>query len=227
MRKLLLTLGLALLAVLVWFGIWYAMMADDVARVKATLTYHNEQFRDKRSTVNLKYDAVYATGFPFKFMVAVDRPTLSMVDGDESFAASFRHVTLELTDKTLWTYRVNLPATVEALYAKNGNAPEHYTSTADQMPGVLLSAQDGKKRCGPMVGTRCVALSPDAPLVSFALSLPASINLTMNLNGESRAANFPLPPLNVPIFQPIPEDVMWPLQLFVGIHREALVFKTK
>ena len=32
--------------------------------------------------------------------------------------------------------------------------------------------------------------------------------------------------INVPIFQPIPADMSLPLEIFVGMLREALVFKT-
>jgi hypothetical protein len=226
MRKVLRVVTLVFVAFFLWVAAWYAMMADDVARVKATLAYHNEQFRQKRSTVNLKYDAVYATGFPFAFKVAIDRPTLSMVDGDESFAASFRHLTLERVDRRFWTYRVNLPLTIEALYAKSGSAPEHYISNVDQVPDVLLSAQDDKSRCGFGTDKVCQPLGSQLPLISILLRLPKSLNVTMALNGESRTANFPIPSLNAPVFQTVPEDVAWPLQLFVGVHREALVFKT-
>jgi hypothetical protein len=218
----------AVVLTLAWFGVWYAMLAGDVARVKASLAYHNEAFRATKSTVNFKADAVYPTGFPFRFAVGIDRPTLSMVDGDESFSVSFARVTLTPLDAAQGTYRLNLPAEVEALYAKNGQAPEHYFVTADMVPQVQLSARDAKARCGPMTGTPCPEVAADAVLASFALGLPKTITLTMTLNGASRAAAFPLSPIaiNVPVFQPIPADVSWSLQLFVGVLREALVHKT-
>lgn len=213
---------------ILWLAAWYSMMAADVARVKASIAHHYQRLRELDPTISLKADAVYATGFPFRFEVAVERPTLSTVSTDETFSVSFPKVTLTKTDSGQGRYRVNLPNMVEALYAQNGKVPEHYTVTADVLPKVALSAMDSKTRCGPMMGARCADVSDDAPLISYALGLPKSITLHMTLGNESRDARFDLLPIdfNVPVFQPIPQKMSWPLELFVRVLREALVFKT-
>jgi len=227
MRHILKIIGIIFAITLLWLAVWMGIMRADVAQVKASILHHNEAFRTANPYVNFKADDVHATGFPFAFQVAMVRPTLSMVDGDESFSLSFARVLLTLTDAGQGRYRVELPREVEALYGKNGAAPEHYVVVADVVPQLALSAADSKKPCGPMVGKACVDVAADAPIISYAVGFPPSINLTMTLNGENRVANFPLPPIPVPVFQPIPSQVAGGLQLFVGVLREALVFKTK
>lgn len=227
MRSLLIIFGAIIGLIALWLVVWMLLMRADVARVEASIKYHNEAFRTANAFVNFKADDVHATGFPFRFQVAVVRPTLSMVDGDESFSVSFARVLLTPTDAGQGRYRVELPREVEALYAKSGASPEHYFVNADVVPQLNLSAADGKTRCGPMAGTRCVDVAADAPLMSYAVGFPPSITLTMTLNGESRTANFKLPSIPVPIFQPIPTRVAGSLQIFVGVLREALVFKTQ
>jgi hypothetical protein len=216
--------ALVVVLTLAWFGVWYAMLAGDVARVKASLAYHNEAMRERSATVNLKFDAVYATGFPFRFAIGVDRATLSMIDGDESYAISIPRLTLEPTDASDGRYRVVLPDAIEALYAKSGAAPEHYTVRANPLPELALSARPARDRCGPMTGKTCAAVASDAPLVSYAVGLPSSITLTMTLGQESRDAAFPLMAISVPFFQDIPADMRYPLEMFVRVLREALVY---
>lgn len=202
-------------------------MAADVARVKASIDYHYQQLRSQSRIMSFEADSVAASGFPFAFNIRVVRATLSMVDGDETFAVSIPALTMASSDSGQGIYRVMLPSAMEALYAKNGSAPEHYVVTADEMPKLNLSAADASKPCGPIVGTPCVDVAEDAPLISFAVGLPKSITLRLQLADKTRDARFEMPAIHVPIYQPIPNDLTRPLQLFVGVLREALVFNTR
>lgn len=226
MRKLIYAALIASAVGLGWFGVWSLMMAPDVARVKASMDHHYQQLRTHSRAMSLEADSVTASGFPFAFNVRVNRATLSMVDGDETFAISIPSLTMTSSDSSQGTYRVHLPNTVEGLYAKNGQAPEHYLVTADSLPKLNLSAADANKPCGPLQGKVCVDVAKAAPLISYAVGLPGAITLHMQLGSESRDATFNLPTINVPIYQPIPMDMSRELQLFVGVLREALVFKT-
>lgn len=226
MRKLLQGAGIALVLGLVWYAIWSWMMADDVARVKASIAHQYKHLREFNQKTSLEADAVYATGFPFSYAVGIKRLTLSMVDGEETYAVSVPSMTLEVTDHTQGTYRVNLPASVDALYAKNGQAPEHYKATADNIPQVWVSAADAKKACGMFVGVKCDNVTADAPLISYAVKMPKSITLHMQLGDKAKDALFEKPILSAPVNMPIPQDMSGPLQLFVGVLREALVFNT-
>lgn len=229
MRKLLQAAGLALAVALTWFAIWHTMMSADVARVKASIDYQYQALRATNRTMSIKADKVYATGFPFKFLIAVERPTLSMVDGTETFAVSVPKLTLSAANAELGRYQVNLPNTIEALYAKDGAAPEHYTVNpvgVDGWPALYFSAEKGGMPCGPLTGKACEAVPADAPLISYGLALPKSITLHMGLNGETRDVSFQMMAIPVPVIQPIPADMSRPLQLAVGVLREALVFKT-
>lgn len=219
-------LAAAFALILAWFGIWSLLMADDVARVKASIDHHYQQLRSVNRTMSLVADSVAASGFPFAFEITVKRATLSMVDGDETFAISIPALTMKATDSGQGTYRVTLPETIEALYAKNGQAPEQYRVTMNTTPKLNLSAADASKPCGPLMGRACADVAADAPLVSFALGLPSSITLHMQLDDKTRDARFELPVIDVPMYQPIPRDMSRPLQLFVGVLREALVFNT-
>ncbi len=225
-RAILITLSSLFAFALGWLGVWSYLMSDDVARVKTSVDHHTERLRGNNHSVRLKADAVYATGFPFRFRVAVERATLSMVEGDETFAVSLPIAYLSATDAKLGTYQLTIPQPIEALYAMAGAAPEEYRVTASPLPEIYFSAQDGKTRCGALTGVRCIALDTNAPFASYGVTLPASLTLHMELGTESRDAAFTLMPTPVPIYQPIPEDVRYPLQIFIGVLREALVFKT-
>jgi hypothetical protein len=226
MRKFVYAALLALGLVLGWFGIWSWLMAADVTRVKASIDHHYQQLRTVNRTMSLAADSVAASGFPFAFEITVTRATLSMVDGDETFAVSIPALTMKATDSGQGTYRVTLPETIEALYAKNGQAPEQYRATMNSIPKLNVSAADAGKPCGPLVGRACADVASDAALVSFAVGLPSNITLRMQLGEKTRDARFDLPAIDVPIYQTIPSDLSRSLQLFVGVLREALVFNT-
>ena len=226
MRKFLLAVSIAFALALGWLGVWSAIMAPDVARVKASIDFHYQQLRAQSRIMSLEADSVHAVGYPFSFNIAVKRATLSMVDGDETFALSIPSLTMASSDSGQGTYRVILPNTIQALYAKNGQAPEHYVVTADARPKLNLSAANAQQPCGPLVGKACVDVAADAPLISFAVGLPSTITLHMQLADKARDARFDLPSIAVPIYRPIPNNLTRELQLFVGVLREALVFGT-
>ena len=228
MRTFIQAAAITLAIIVVWYGIWSWLMAADVARVKASITHQYQAMRTTSQVMSLEADEVSATGFPFGFAVKVKRATLSMVDGDETFAISIPEFTMESADSDAGTYRVNLPATVQALYAKMGGAPEHYSVTMSVIPKLNLSASDSAQHCGPLTGHACDVVAKDAPLVSYALEIPKSITLHMQLGNDARDAEFTSPmAVDVPIYQPIPNDLRGVLQLAVGTLREALVFKTR
>jgi hypothetical protein len=226
MRRLAIIVGLGLAALAAWYATWYFSMAPQVKRIESSIAHHYQALRAGGAAMSLRADAIYAAGFPFDGHLVVENTTLSLVEGEETFAVSIPKLRLELADAGLGTYRVQLPATVKALYAVNGQPPEHYTVSADTLPKLNLSAQDGKTRCGPLSGQRCADVAADTPLISFALGLPRTITLRMTLGEESRDARFDMIPIDVPVYQPIPGDLRRPLQLFVGVLREALVFKS-
>lgn len=232
MRRLLQALAIAIAITALWFAVWHSMMAPHVARVEASMGYHQKRLRTVTRALQfpiaMKAEKIYATGFPFKFQVAVKGFSMSMVEIDETFAISVPMITLESNDSGQGVYRVNLPNTIEALYAKQGSAPEDYIVTADAVPKLNLSAADSKNRCGALTGKRCEPVAEDAPLISYAVGVPKSITLKMTLGSESRTEGFPLAPMdiNVPIYREIPADMNYGLHIFVGVLREALVFKT-
>ena len=70
------------------------------------------------------------------------------------------------------------------------------------------------------------AVAADAPFTRFALGLPASIRLHLALGAESREVSFALIPLTIALYQPIPTTLNQPLEIFVRMLREALVYRT-
>ena len=227
MRNLILGVVAFLGVVLLWYGAWHWLMSDDVARVKASIEYQNQQFKTANNYVVFKAESVEANGFPFHFRVRVNKPTLSMIFNQETYAVSFPYALLELTDSDQGRYRVNVPATFDALYATDGAAPEHYTVTADHVPDMLVRAQANSSLCSGLPGTKqCPPVAADAPITTYAVALPSAITLHMELNGESRDAKFDLMSVNIPLFMDIPKNIDRPLEIFVRVLREALVYKT-
>lgn len=226
MKKLFAILAFIILFIGAYYGVWHYRLSDDVARVKATIAHHNEVFRAKNRWVTLKADSVGTAGFPFSARVHVKRPTLTFVSGDETYGVSLPWAELSQRDAASGTYEVAYAPTAEAVFAKSGQGPEEYFVTPKEHLPVLMRAQGDSRQCSGFPGTqRCAAVGATDPLISFAVQTPASLTLTMKLNGTAKDANFTLIPLSMPIYQPIPEEMDRPLQLFVGILREALVFQ--
>ncbi|MES2984824.1 MAG: hypothetical protein V4735_06535 [Pseudomonadota bacterium] len=228
MRKPIFLFAAALAVVLAWYGIWSGIMAADVARVRTSIEFQNQRLKANNRQMTLKSDGVSAVGFPFHFRVGVTRATLSMISGNETYAVSIPQLTLEPLSSDEGRYRVVLPPVVDAMYAVDGAPPESYIVTISPVPAVQLRAQGDSNTCSPFPGSaRCPAVAADAPLISYAPQVPSSLTLDMQLNGETRTASFTMTPLNVPMFAPIPANMTHPLELFIGVLREALVFKTK
>jgi hypothetical protein len=228
MKRLGIILAAAALLYAGWYGVWRMMMASDVARVAATISYQDKQFKAADRYVTLKAEHVGPAGFPFHFQVRVTRPELSQIFNKETYAVSFPEIILVPVDSDEGRYRVIAPTHFDALYAVDGQPPEQYHASVDAMPLVLLRAQGDSNQCSNFPGsTPCPAVASDAPLITYAVQLPHTILLHMELNGESRDASFTLIPLDVPIFRTIPANIDDPLELFVGVLRQALVFHAK
>lgn len=225
MRKLILIAVAVLFATGGWFVVWRSLMADDVAQVKTTLEHHYRAIKAVTPSATLKADDVYATGFPFHFRVAVHRPTLTQIWGGESYAVSFEKIELEKVNDGEGRYRVLAPAEFDAMYAVEGKAPERYRIVLSEVPAVLLRATGDSARCSPLPGAvRCEA-KPTDPLISMAAQMPRKLILKVTLNEQSKQIGFDFMPMNLPLFMPIPATAAQPLQLFVGMLREAMVFQ--
>ncbi len=49
--------------------------------------------------------------------------------------------------------------------------------------------------------------------------------LTVSLNGATKQIGFTFTSLAIPVFMPIPKDATGPLEIFVGMLREAMVYR--
>lgn len=206
MRKLLVAILLLLVAAGGWFFLWRSMMADDVAQVEATIKHHYDTIKATTPSATLKADAVYATGFPFQFRVAVHRPTLTQVWGSESYAVSFEKI--ELSRVNASRFKVIAPATFDAMYAIVGGAPEQYRVTLNESPQLWLEGKAGEA------------------LTQYGVVLPKKLVLDVGFNNQTKQIGFDFPvQLPAPVFAPIPADVSNPLQIFIAMLREAMIFQ--
>lgn len=226
MRRVVIFISVFLLGAAAWFLTWRSIMAGQVAQVQASIDHHHRAIKARSQAVTLKADEIYATGFPFGFRVAIARPTLTEIWNKETYAISLERVELERVNRDEGRYRVQLPSAVDAIYAADGQAPERYRIVLNNVPAVLLRAQADSRQCPNFPGSRpCDASAPTAPLISFAAQLPAQLVLDASLNGKSQKIGFSFTPAPLPIFLPIPADAAHPLEIFVGMLREALVFR--
>jgi len=226
-RILIILLG-ALLLLGIIYGAWRWSMGDDVARIQATVDYHNKQIQTINRATQLKVNRVHAIGFPFHSRVRIEQPTLSYVFGDETYKVMLDYADFTARDSGQGSYTVDYPNLIQALYAKSGGTPENYTVTIDNHINLLMRAQGDSQQCSGFPGAaRCPDAAATAPLITIAPQLPASITLTMTLNGQSKQAGFTLQPVAIPIYQTIPADLQSPLELFINVLREAMVFQGK
>ena len=208
MKRIFLSLTAVLIVIAVVYGFWYSMMSKRVMQIKTTIAHHNQQFKAVTPNMVLKADDVVAAGFPFHSHVEVTQLSLSMVEGDETYLVRVPLVRVEETRKGV---NVKMGADFEALYAKSGGAPEHYTAILSNAPGLVLTTPE----------------TADTPYTRFKLFLPPTMIMGMTLNGEHAGATFTMPPQNPLMDYPIPANVQRPLWMIVNIMREALVFKTR
>lgn len=200
---------LALVLVAVTYAAWMWMMADKVAQVKATITYHNQRLKSVTPNMVLKADDVSAQGFPFHSRVRIKQLSLSMIEGKETYLLRVERVNVKRAG-----HGVNLIIGTEfdALYAKDGVPPEHYHVVMSDAPGVVLSTDE------PL---------PQAPYTNYRLFLPPQMHLSITLNGQQKEASFMLPPQNPLSTKPVPANVERPLWLMVSVLREAMVYNGK
>lgn len=204
MRSLIIIVALLLVATGGWFVAWKSLMADDVARVQAGITHRYEAIKAVSPHTTFKVDGVYATGFPFTFRVAVHRPTLTQIWGGESYAISLEK--LELTRVNDQRFEVLAPAEFDSMYAKDGQAPEQYRIRLNEVLSPWLEGQgDG--------------------FTKYGVQLPKKLVLDVTLNGQTKQIGFDFP-LSLPYSADIPADASRPLQIFVGMLREAMVYST-
>lgn len=205
-----------------WFAAWYVLLTPDVARVKASIDYHDRQFKTVNRFVTFKAESVSRAGFPFHFRVKVTRPALTMIFGQETYGISTSEVMLEAADATEGRYRLRLPNPLQAVYAKDGTLPEQYTVTLSPVPPVLFRAAGDSNACSPFPGqAACPAVAADALLVSYAIAYPNRLQLHVTRGGDARDIGFDLVPLQVPLFFTIPKDIDRPLEIAVNVFREA------
>lgn len=202
MRSLIIGLGLLLVVTGGWFVTWKSMMADDVAFIESAVKQRYDIIKAVSPHTTFKVDAVYATGFPFKFRVAVHRPTLTQISNGKTYAISFDK--MELARASDARFDVFVPQAFDAMYAKAGAAPEQYRISLNEVPPIWLEGEKGA-------------------LTKYGVLLPRKLLLDVALNGKSSKIGFDFP-LALPISANIPADASAPLQIFVGMLREAMVY---
>ena len=223
MKKFALILAALMLLTVAYYIVWRIMLADDVARVRASITYQNDQFRAHNRWVEFKADAIYGSGFPLHAYVHVVRPTITFVWNDETYGVSLPWADFHARAESSGTYAVTYPATGQALYAKSGAAPEQYDITPAPAPALLLRAQADSAHCPNLPGPgHCAAVATTDPLISFAAQIPSTLTLTVLTKQETKQIVFhPMMPMDVPVYQAIPAEMDKPVELFVNTLREA------
>lgn len=205
MRKILVIIIIALLLICSWYGVWWLMMRDDVKALANSFDHQGLGIRAATPSAALKADGVYASGFPFAFRVTLHRPTLTQIWQGESYAISTEKIEIARDNDR---YRLYAPETFDAMYAVQGKAPERFTIKLNEVPAILLrNKQEG------------------GAFREFAAQLPRKLVLNVELSGQVKQIGFDFMPLNVPIFLPVPADVSRPLQIFIGMLREAFAIQ--
>lgn len=223
-------IGILALLLAAWYGIWYFSMSADVKRIELTLKHHEQRIEELPSDINLQFENVHAVGFPLNSAVAIGSLTLELrTFHGEYMSARLDNVKLEKVNAGEGRYRVVLPETLLANYTQNGKE-ERYRVYANEMPVVMLRAQADSRTCMSMPGTpRCAEVGSDNPLITYAIQLPKYLLLTAQeaSHGEEKIEfNFPVS-TPMPFFTNIPAEAERPLSLFIGMLREALIFRNQ
>lgn len=212
---------IAFVSLFVWHRIWLAGMQPHVKRIEETIAHYNQLYKSSTYRATIKAAEVRAAGFPFLKKVIIDQPNLAMVQGGITYAVETECIQLIFEDAKQGRYRAEIINDINALYAEAGKAPEAYVVKVSNMPSLWARVQDTSPRC---VGEHCAA-KPEKLLAELGFELKGDVLLTATLADRSERIGFNAAAIPKPIFMPIPSDVSRPLSLFVGMLREALVFK--
>ncbi len=223
MKKFLFAVLGLLLFVAVYYAAWHSYIASDVARIQATLTYQNDQFRGNNRWIELKADGVYGSGFPFNAYVHVERPTITFVWSDETYGVSLAYADFHPRGESNGIYEVTYPATGQAVYAKSGQAPENYDVTPVPHMALMMRASPDSNRCSSLPGPgHCPPVGETDPLISYAPQIPPALVLNVLENGETKQVSFSQPlAVSEPVYMTIPADMSQPIQTLVNMLREA------
>lgn len=200
---------LVLVLTVVSYATWMWMMADKVAQVKATITYHNQRLKSVTPNMVLKADDVSATGFPFNSRVRIKQLSLSMIEGKETYLIRFSRVYVSRVKRGA---NLVFGTEFDALYATDGVAPEHYHVLLSDAPGVVISTDESL---------------PQAPYTHYRLFLPLQMHMAITLNGQQKEASFMLPPQDPLVEKQIPANVERSLWMMVSVLREAMIYNGK
>ena len=203
---------------------WTSDMKPHVERIEASIAHYNEQFKTSTYRATFKSDAVYASGFPFSHSVTIKHPNLAMVWGKETYAIEAAYITLAFEDANQGRYRIELPRTIQALYAEAGKAPETYIVDVSDIPTLWIRVKDSVPICKNHPG--CAA-EPEAILAEIGFQPNGDIVLGAQMNDRSEQIGFSMMEMPKALFMPIPNDPSRAISLFVGMLREALVFNPK
>lgn len=214
MKKYGITALIILLVMGAWYWSWSSAAAPHVSRVKATIAHYNEQYKTPRYRATIKAASIESSGFPFATRVVLREFEVTMVEGNQTFAVTIPLITLSLANEKRGEYDVSVSSDSGAFYSVNGSAPEQYSITAENIPSLSLSVCNSKD---------CEAKQGDN-LQFISGFLPKHLLLNASLNGKTQAIAFDFP-LPTPFSFLIPADISYPLSIYVGMYREALVLR--
>lgn len=213
MKKLLLLILLLLAILGGWYATWRSGMGGHIDRVEATIAQLNQRYKTPRYRATIEYAAIKPSGFPFSRSITITSPRINMIEGRETYSIGLSHATLTYEDETQGRYRLRVSPETQALYAIEGSAPEHYRVSVSGMPGLWLRAGEGE--------------GDVAPLAQIGFQLAAETMLKAQLGDKTRDIAFRQMAFPKPLFIDIPGDIAYPVSIYVGMLREALVFDTK
>lgn len=197
-----------------WYWSWSSAAAPHVSRVKATIAHYNEQYKTPRYRATIKTASISSGGFPFATRVVLREFEITMIEGNQTFAVTIPRVTLSLSNEKRGEYDVDVSKDSGAFYAISGQAPEQYRISVGDLPSISLRTCQEKD---------CMA-KPGDVLQFISGFLPRHLPLDATLNGKTQAIAFDFP-LPTPFSLPIPADISYPLSIYVGMYREALVLR--
>jgi hypothetical protein len=183
--------------------------------VLANIAHHQQRFNagNNVSQLSIAYESADVTGFPFAKSVRLYRPSVRLALGAEQFYID--SATMELTpqDEANKRYAVVISPDLSVGYKSGQAAQETYRVHIREAPKIWLQAREGDADSSAMWAEYGVAF------VSNKLILDVSNQ------AKSEQIGFPTMATQMPLWGSIPSNVNYPVQMFVGMLREALVFR--
>lgn len=189
---------------------WSGGADEQKAWVLANISHFEQQFTSNTAKVQFQYDSIEVLGFPFSHYVRFYQPALNLRVGAEHFYIALNRMDMMPDGDEQQRYQLEISNEMTVGYKSTGNVQESYRLHVSGLPKLWLQAAEGPA---------------PAHWSEYGVAFTGSLTLDVTNDQKSEKIGFNPMATPIPIWRKIPAHIHYPAQLFVGMLREAMVYR--